>query len=166
VRKRLQAPNRCVLLSPGQCWTRRSDRKKELDGEEIHVRYAAIAELVLERATVPLLEKISRLEHEAGSALDVKRIRFKIEAAPGWPELESMLEELLPYAREFDDPVKDEVLEAVLSVSGRAREGLTVDVANARDSLLGEIMPVGAGGMQYPARREISVDETGSAEAC
>jgi len=148
-----------ALLSSGQCWGRKSDRKTELGGEAIHARFRDILNRKIEDATGPLHARIGKLEREAGPALEVKQIRFEMEATPEWAALGGHLRRLLPYAREFDHVVKHEVLNAVVEVTGRTRQGMPIDVARAVDSVLGELMPVGGGGLLYPAREEISEDE-------
>jgi hypothetical protein len=65
----------------------------------------------------------------------------------------------MPYAREFDHVVKNEVLDAVVEVTGRTRQGMPLAVAQSVDSVLGELMPVGFGGMHYPARKEIPKED-------
>jgi hypothetical protein len=82
-----------------------------------------------------------------------------MEATPELAALEGHLLRLLPFAREFSHVVKHEVLDAVSEAAGRTRHGMSVDVAQAADCVLSELMPVGLGGMLYPARKEISVED-------
>src|SRR5271157_24269 len=82
-----------------------------------------------------------------------------MEAKTDWSNLEEQLDKLLPYAREFDHVVKNEVLDAVVEATGRTRQGMPISVARSVDSVLGELMPVGFGGMHYPARKDISSDD-------
>jgi hypothetical protein len=143
------------LLLPGQCWGRKSDRKTVLGGEAIHARLRDIFDRKIEEATAPLRKRIDKLEREGGPAFEVKQIRFAMEASPDWGKLEAQLDKLFPYAREFDHVVKNEVLDAVLEATGRTHQGMPLSVAQSVDSVLGELMPVGFGGMRYPARKEI-----------
>jgi hypothetical protein len=122
VRKKFLDETQRVLLLPGQSWGRKSARKMELNGESIHTRLADIFSRKITAATTPLLERITRLEQESGPALEVKRIRWEMESTRIWPELERSMEKLLPYAREFDHPVKHEVLDAVRAATARSRD--------------------------------------------
>jgi len=144
VRKQLKTDEH-VHLQPGQSWGRRSAGKKELDGDAIQSRLVAIADRKIADATTPLVERITKLEHESGPALEVKRIRFEIDTRPDWPKLESLLEKLPPYATEFDYPVKHEVLDAVRAATARVRYGMTVDVFNAVDTVLEALRRLCAG---------------------
>lgn len=159
VYKTLQEPNRVSLLAPGQCWARRSDRKVELSGEDIHERIATMTSRMIEAATAPLLQRISKLEYEAGPALEVKRIRFAMEATRKWPDLEEYLDKLLPYAREFDNPIKHEVLDAVRATTAWTHEGIPLSGAHAVNAVLGEIMPISLGGMHHSNAREIPLED-------
>jgi hypothetical protein len=91
--------------------------------------------------------------------LDVKRIRFEIEGTRAWPELERLLDKLLPYATEFDDSVKHHVLDAVMHVTGGAWNKMPVEVAQSISTVLWELLPVGIGGMNSPSWKEISAEE-------
>jgi hypothetical protein len=66
---------------------------------------------------------------------------------------------LIPYAREFDLSIKHEVLNAVYEVTWRARQGMTEEAAEAADAVLGEVMPIGIGGMVVPSNKKISLDD-------
>ena len=156
VRKHLGDGKGSVLLNPGQCWGRRSDRKLELTGDQIGERRSAILKIEIDAATKPLIERITRLESEAGPALEVKKIRFELELTRDWTQIESCLERLLPYAREFDQSIKNEVLDAVHAATAWTRDGMTITGASAIDAVLGEVMPAGFGGMIHPSRKEIS----------
>jgi hypothetical protein len=151
--------NAHVHLQAGQSWGRRSARKIDLDGSKMQTRLAGITERKIADATTPLFERITKLEYESGPALEVKRIRFEMDRRPDWPELESLLEKLLPYATEFDHPVKHEVLDAVRIATARVRSGMTVDVFRAVDSVLEALMPVGSGGVSRKSREGISIDD-------
>jgi hypothetical protein len=159
VRRRLLDDHGKAELVPGQSWGRKSDRKVELDGEAIHARLRDVIKRKIENATRPLQETINRLEREGGPALEVKKIRFEMEATPELAALEGHLLRLLPFAREFSHLVKHEILDAVSEATERTRDGMSVDVAQAADCVLSELMPVGLGGMLYPARKEISVGD-------
>ncbi len=150
-----------AALLPGQCWGRKADRKTELSGEEIHARIREITERRVEKATGPLKGRIAELEQQQGPVLEVKRIRFDMEGTPTseWAELQSHLYKLLPYAREFDHSVKQEVLEAMFEATDRTRQGMPLDVAQAVDAVLSEVMPVGFGGLLRPSRKEISGED-------
>ena len=154
--KKFQDDKGYPLLLPGQCWGRKSDRKIALDGEDIHARLRDIFGRGIEDATAPLQARIEKLEREGGPAFEVTRIRFDMEANTGWDALEGYLQKLLPYAREFDHVVKNEVLNAVSDVTGRTRLGMPVNVAQAVDSVLIQILPMGNGGLFHPSRKEIS----------
>lgn len=79
-----------------------------------------------------------------------------MESTRQWPELECYLEKLLPYAREFGDPIKHEVLDAVRAATGGPREKMPVSGAYAIDAVLAELIPIGFGGMHHPSHHEIS----------
>lgn len=157
--KKIQDDKGRLLLSPGQCWGRQSDRKVELSGEEMHRRLQGIRNREIADATASLTKKIKRLELDNGPAFEVKRIRFEMEGNRDWDALEGYLQKLFPYAREFGHVVKHEVLDAVMDVTGRTRQGMPPDVAQAIDTVLIEVMPIGAGGLNYPSRKEISADD-------
>jgi hypothetical protein len=156
VNKKLQDDSGRVLLSPGQSWGRKAERKIDLSGEAIHARLQAITERHVERATDPLKKRIKHLERNSGPAFEVKRIRFEMERASGWDTLDEYLDQLMPYAREFDDSVKHEVLDALREVTGRVRLGMPANVARSIDTILLEVMPVKGGGFNYPAREPYS----------
>jgi len=156
VRKKLHDENGKLLLSPGQCWGRKSDRKIELTGEEIHARLLAIIRVHVDEATRPLKIRIKELEQSSGPVLEVKRIRFEIEATSQWDAINGWLEKLLPYAREFDYAVKHEALDAVSDVTARTRMGMPVDVARAIDNVLMEIFPFRDGSYHHPARQKFT----------
>jgi len=158
VNKRMQDNDR-VLLSPGQCFGRKSDRKVELSGEAIHGRLRDIVESRIEEATDPLKTRIKTLEHHSGPAFEVRKIRFEMEATADWAALEGCLQRLIPYAQEFDHVVKHEVLDAVGVVTGRTRQGMPYDVALSVDSVLMEVMPIKGGGLHHPAREEFSEED-------
>jgi hypothetical protein len=151
VNKKLLGDNGRVLLSPGQSLGRKAERKIDLSGEEIHARLRVIAEKQIEKATDPLKKRIKHLERNSGPAFEVKRIRFEMERVSGWDTLDEYLDKLLPYAREFDDTVKHEVLDAVMDVTGRTRMGMPAQVARSVDTVLLEVMPVKGGGFNYPS---------------
>lgn len=159
VQKRLQDDLGKLVLLPGQSWGRRSAGKYELLGSEIQERIRAIMEREIDEASLQLKEKITKLENEGGPALEVKRIRFEIEATNKWQELERLVLKLLPYAREFDIPIKHEVVSAVYEVTWRTKEGMTSDVADAADAVLSELMPFHAGGLVVRSSEEISVED-------
>jgi hypothetical protein len=159
VRKKLLDDTRKAELLPGQSWGRKADRKVDLEGDAIHSRLCTIAERQVERATATLTQKIEKLESESGAVLDVKRIRFEIEGTRAWPELERLLDKLLPYATEFDDSVKHHVLDAVMHVTGGAWNKMPVEVAQSISTVLWELLPVGIGGMNSPSWKEISAEE-------
>ncbi len=143
------------LLLPGQCWGRKSDRKALLGVEAIHARLRDIFDRNIEEATAPLRKRIDKLEREGGPAFEVKQIRFAMEASSDWGKLEAQLDKLFPYAREFDHVVKNEVLDAVREATGRTRQGMPLAVAQSVYSVLGELIPVGFGGMRHPAWKAI-----------
>jgi GNAT superfamily N-acetyltransferase len=159
VNKKLQDDSGRVLLSPGQSWGRKADRKIDLSGGQIHERIQEIARRQVEKATEPLRKRIKHLERNSGPALEVKRIRFEMERDSGWDALDEYLDRLMPYAREFDDSVKDEVLDAVMEVTGRTKLGMPAKVAQSVDTVLLEVMPVKGGGFNYPAREPFSERE-------
>src|SRR5439155_1740113 len=103
--------------------------------------------------------RIKKLEHQSGPAFEVRKIRFEMEATPEWAALESYLQKLVPYAQEFDHVVKHEVLDAVMVVTGRTRQGMPLDVAQSVDNVLMEVMPVKGGGLHHPAREEFSGED-------
>lgn len=115
-----------TLLFPGQAWGRRADGKRMLNGEALQQRFSDIRVRQIDNASGPLKNRISKLEREGGPSLEVKRIRFEIQAATEWSAYEPLLEKLEPYAREFDNSVKDEVLNAVSWVTARTRIGMPV----------------------------------------
>ena len=156
VNKKLQDDSGRVLLSPGQSWGRKADRKIDLSGEHIHERLQEIAKRQVERATEPLRKRIKHLERNSGPAFEVKRIRFDMERDSGWDALDEYLDRLMPYAREFDDSVKHEVLDAVMEITGRTKLGMPAKVAQSVDTVLLEVMPVKGGGFNYPAREPFS----------
>lgn len=156
VNKKLQDDSGRVLLSPGQSWGRKADRKIDLSGEQIHERLQEIAKRQVEKATDPLRKRIKHLERNSGPAFEVKRIRFEMERVFGWDPLDEYLDKLLPYAREFDASVKHEVLDAVMDITGRTRMGMPAQVARSVDTVLLEVMPVRGGGFNYPARKPLS----------
>lgn len=159
VRKKLSDDKGRALIAPGQCWGRKSDRKQELDGDAIHARIAAIVAHEAQEAKMPLLTRITTLEKESGPALAVKHIRFEMESTREWTRLEIFLERLLPYVREFDDYVKHEALDAVRAATARTRDGMTVHGVAAIDNVLGEVMPIGTGGMNRRSREKISIED-------
>jgi hypothetical protein len=159
VSKALQVGKGQPLLSPGQSWGRKSDRKILLTGKEIHARLRDILTRRIEDATAPLQARIDKLQLDSGPAFEAKRIRFEMEANTDWAALEAGLQKLLPYAREFDHAVKHEVLDAIREVTARTRRGMPVAVAQSVDTLLIEVMPLKGGGLQYPARVEITPED-------
>jgi len=54
--------------------------------------------------------------------LRVKRIRYDMEATGDWIQVESLIPKLLPYAREYEIKVQNEVLDALATVTGRASQ--------------------------------------------
>jgi hypothetical protein len=159
VSKRLLDEKGQSLLYPGQCWGRKSDRKVELSGEAIHVRLRDILDQQIEEATDPLKTRNKKLEHQSGPAFEVRKIRFEMEATLEWGAIESHLQKLVPYAQEFDHIVKHEVLDAVMIVTGRTRQGIPLDVAQSVDTVLMEVMPIKSGGLHHPAREEFSEED-------
>jgi hypothetical protein len=159
VNKKLQDDTGRVLLSPGQSWGRKADRKSDLSGEQIHERLQEITRRQVEQATEPLRKRIKHLERNSGPAFEVKRIRFDMERDSGWDALDEYLDRLMPYAREFDDSVKHEVLDAVMEITGRTKLGMPAKVAQSVDTVLLEVMPVKGGGFNYPAREPFSERE-------
>jgi hypothetical protein len=91
------------------------------------------------------------------------RLNFEIqathEATHNWSAVDELLAKLLSYAREFDHNVKNEVIDPVMEVTARAHCGMPVRVARSVDSLLSEMMPSVAGGLQYPCPEEISNED-------
>jgi len=79
-----------------------------------------------------------------------------MERHSGWDALDEYLDKLMPYAREFDNSVKHEVLDAVMEVTGRTKLGMPAKVARSVDTVLLEVMPVKGGGFNYPAREPFS----------
>jgi hypothetical protein len=156
VNRKLQDDSGRVLLSLGQSWGRKADRKIDLGGEQIHERLQEIVKRQVEKATEPLRKRIKHLERNSGPAFEVKRIRFEMERNSGWDALDDYLDKLLPYAREFDDSVKHEVLDALREVTGHTRLGMPGKVARSVDTVLLEVMPVKGGGFNYPARQPFS----------
>lgn len=159
VSKRLLDEKGQLLLLPGQSWGRKSDRKEELTGEAIHHRQQEIIERRVEREITPLRTRVEKLEKEGGPAFEVKRIRFEMEATRDWSALQAHLERLIPYAREFDHVVQHQVLDAVMEVTGRTRQGLPLNVAELVGSVLMEVMPIKGGGFHHPAWQEITSDD-------
>jgi hypothetical protein len=159
VNNRLQNDKGQLLLSPGQSWGRRSDRKIALSGADIHARLRDIQDRRTDDATGPLQARIVKLESESGPAFEAKRIRFEMEENSDWASLEAGLQKLLPYAREFDHTVKHQVLDAIREATARTRQGMPVAVARSVDALLIEAMPLKGGGLQYPARQDITPED-------
>ena len=159
VSKRLPDENGKALLFPGQSWGRASDRKIELDGVAISSRHRAILERKIADAVAPFQARIYQLESNAGPAFEVKRLRFAIEATQDWSVVDDLLTKLDPYVREFDHAVKNEVMDAVLEVTARTHRGMPVWIARSVDSLLGEMMPCVAGGMQRRSSKEIGPED-------
>ena len=141
VRQRMSETGTIHLLA-GQSWGRKSDRKNELNGDAIQARIASILQTKLEVAAEPLLERIRRLEQESGASLAVKNIRFAIEGTQDDNDLEDLLQQLLPYASEFDHHVQDEVMQAVSRATDRTRYGVDVRVIRAADAVLSQLMPL------------------------
>jgi hypothetical protein len=96
VNKKLHGDEGRVLLAPGQCWGRKSDRKLELSGEAIHARLRDIVDSRIDEATDPLKARIKKLEHQSGPAFEVRKIRFEMEATPEWAALESYRKSWFP----------------------------------------------------------------------
>jgi hypothetical protein len=159
VRKKLVENGGRQHLLPGQSWGRKSDRKEELSGDQIHKRQCDIADRKVWAAITPLSERIVQLERDSGPSLEVKRIRWAMESTQDWDDLERSLEKLIPYAREFDRPVKDEVISAIHEATCRTRDGMTVQAAQFIDSLLAELLPPSFGGMYRASHRTISEDD-------
>jgi len=161
VRKELRDREGKAELLPGQSWGRKyAGRKIILEGHMIQARLSNIVTRRIEEAEKCLQEKIDKLEREGGPAFQVKQIRFDIGATADPAALERQLDRLLPYAREvFGLGVKHEVLDAVSEVTGRAQQGMSVNLAASVDAVLSLLMPVGWGGMHYPSREEISQDD-------
>lgn len=94
------------------------------------------------------------------ASFEVRRVSYEIEAGrTDWKLLEDRLLKLLPYARDFGHPVKAEIAYAASSASSFARMGMTLDVAHALQTVLLEILPIGAGGLRHPDRHEIGRHE-------
>jgi len=147
-------------LLPGQSWGRSADRKVDLQGEAIQERISSIIDRKVEAAIAPLDEKIVELQRETGPAFAVKKIRYEIEGIRNnWAEIERQLEKLVPYAREYEHHVKDEVLDAIHVATGRARNEMPIRVLETIDGVLGEMMFIGFGGVQRAAEKEISVED-------
>ena len=102
VSKRLLDEKGQPPLLPGQCWGRKSDRKVELTGEAIHDRLQDILDGQIEQETHPLKKRIKELEHQSGPALEVRKIRFEMEATLEWAALESYLQKLYMRAGRMD----------------------------------------------------------------
>lgn len=159
VQKRLQDATGKLLLLPGQTWGRKSAGKFELLGSDIQERIQSISEREIAAAMAPLEEKIAKLESEGGPSLEVRRIRYEIEATNRWQDLEKLTLKLVPYARDFDIHVKQGVLSALYEVTWRTKEGMTPDVAEAADAVLSELMPFHPGGLVVRSREAISVED-------
>jgi hypothetical protein len=159
VRKVVRDKSNPPELLPGQAWGRRGDRKLDLTGDDIHQRFREILDRRIEVAKTELQDRIDKIEGESGPVLEVKRIRYEMEATGDWTQIEALTPNLLPYAREYEDKVKNEVLNALATVTGRASQGLTIGVAQEVDSVLGELMPTGTGGVHHPSRTPIADQE-------
>jgi hypothetical protein len=159
VRRVVRDKNNPPELLPGQAWGRRGDRKLDFTGDDIHQRFREILDRKIEAAKTDLQERIDKIEGESGPVLEVKRIRYDMEADGDWPRLEGLIPKLLPYAREYEIKVQNEVLNALASVTGRASQGMTIGVAQEVDSVLGELMPAGTGGVHHPSRAPITDEE-------
>jgi hypothetical protein len=125
----------------------------------IQARIRDIVSREVEDAKKRLRKKIEKLEREGGAAFDVKRLRFEIEASNDPALLQRLVDKLLPYAREFGNGVKHEVLDALSEITGRAQQSMPAELASSVDEVLSLLMPVGWGGMLYPAREEISSND-------
>lgn len=159
VRKDLEAADRRRLLSAGQSWGRRADRKQALTGDDIHARWKDIALRQGDSIRKPLKRRIEKLETESGPVLEIKRQRYALERTRDWSETQKLLERLAPYVREFDGPVRSEVMEAITDVTNRTRYGMTPRVASAVSGLLDEMMPLAGGGFNRPAARRLRKTE-------
>jgi hypothetical protein len=160
VRKELRDNQGKAELLPGQSWGRKdAGCKIILEGNMMQARLNEIVNRRIEETEERFQEKIDKLEREGGPAFEVKRIRFDIEATSDPADVERHLARLLPYAREFGLAVKHEVLDAVSEVTGRAQQGMSINLAASVDAVLSALMPVGWGGMHYPSREEISRDD-------
>ncbi len=159
VRKKMMDAEGKGLLFPGQVWGRKADRKIALDGDQIIERLRDISHFATEAVLEPLRQRIADLEIQSGPILEVKRLRFEIEAERDWSKLEPLILKLFPYAREFDHPVKKEVISAVYEVTSRTRHGMTEGVADAVRSVLLELMPIGSGGFYHPSRTLLTGEE-------
>jgi hypothetical protein len=147
-------------LLPGQSWARRADRKIDLQGEAIQERLSSILDRKVDAAIAPLEEKIIKLQQETGPAFAVKRIRYEIEGIRNnWAKIERQLERLVPYAREYEHHVKEEVLDAIGAATVGARNEMPIRVLQAIDGVLGAVMFIGFGGMQSPSEKQISVED-------
>lgn len=156
VRKPLSQNHR-MLLTPGQSWGRRATRKIDLDGDAIRARLAAIMGRAVEGARNPLLQRIEHLEQESGASLEVKRIRFAIEDARESASIASLVQQLSPYAYEFEHHVKQEVLYAVSCVTTRIWEGMGIEVVEAVNAVIGQSMPLGSSHHARP--KPVTADE-------
>jgi len=159
VRRVVRDKNNPPELLPGQAWGRRGDRKLDFTGDDIHQRFREILDRKIDAAKTDLQERIDKIEGESGPVLEVKRIRYDMEADGDWPRLEGLIPKLLPYAREYEIKVQNEVLNALASVTCRASQGMTIGVAQEVDSVLGELMPAGTGGVHHPSRTPITDQE-------
>jgi len=159
VRKVVRDKNSPPELLPGQAWSRRGDRKLDLTGDDIYQRFREILDRKIEAAKTDLQERIDKIEGESGPVPEVKRIRYDMEAAGDWAQMEALIPKLLPYAREYEYKVQNEVLNALAAATGRASQGMTIGVAQEVDSALGELMPVGTGGVHHPSRTPITNQE-------
>lgn len=73
--------------------------------------------------------------------------------------LETLLQRLIPYPREFDNAVKHEVLDAIGNVTVRTRLGMTIDVAQTVHSVLMEVFPMKDGNSHHPARQKFTDED-------
>ena len=82
-----------------------------------------------------------------------------MEGTSDWEALDGFLQKLMPYAREFDHSVKHRVLDAVMDVTGRARQDMPLGVAQSVDMVLMEVMPIKGGGVHHPSREKFSDED-------
>jgi hypothetical protein len=159
VRQDLVSADGRSLLVSGQSWGRRADRKQALTGDDIHARWKEIATRQGDSIRKPLKRRIEKLEAESGPVLQVKRLRYSLERTRDWFETQELLERLSPYVREYDGPVRSEVMDAISDVTGRTRYSMTHGVASVIAGLLGQMMPLAGGGLNRPAPRRLRKSE-------
>ncbi len=114
--------NGLKLLSAGQCWGRRADKKVRLSGTEITDRMSLNVSRATATAIAPLQQRIVQLEgvlSQTGPVAEVRRIRYAIEFEFDWMRVREILNSLIPYARDFDVDVGLEVARTAEYTAGR-----------------------------------------------